>query len=50
MREKVIKSMGHVYANYFSKTYIVYYRKMPKIKQDLSQAQDSSPDSSLFIT
>ena len=30
LREKYIYLMGHAYANYFSKAYIVSYRKMPK--------------------
>ena len=30
MREKYIYLMGHAYANYFSKAYIVSYRKMTK--------------------
>ena len=30
MREKYIYLMGHAYANYFSKAYIVSYRKIPK--------------------
>ena len=35
--------MGHAYANYFSKTYNVCYRKMPKTGKTLFNLKKNAP-------